>query len=94
MIVSKLFRGSFGQSIIELTVIVIGVLVALWVDELRLGVQEKQAIRQHLVGVAQEVDRNRRTMFIIRDFAIPQGLAGLEEIIEILDQPDPQVDDP
>ena len=94
MITKTIFKGSFGRSIVEIILIVIGVLIALWVDEWRSDLTEEKAVQQHLVGIVGEIDSNRWTLHRIRDTSIPRQIAALEYVIHILDQPDPEIEDP
>jgi hypothetical protein len=89
-----MFKGSFGQSIVEIILIVIGVLIALWVDEWRSDLAEKKSVQLHLAGIIGEIDSNRRTLHRIRDSSVPRQIAALENVIHILDQPEPEIDDP
>jgi hypothetical protein len=92
VIVGKFFRGSFGQSVTELALIVAGVLIALGVDEWRADREEKFVLQQHLLGVVQEIDANLRTLHAVRNYVHPQKIQALEEIIAILSQPEPDVE--
>jgi hypothetical protein len=94
VITKTLFKGSIGRSIVEIALIVIGVLIALWVDEWRSDVAEQKAIQLHLAGIVEEVDSNRRTLHRIRDVSVPRQIAALEYVIQILDQPNPEIEDP
>lgn len=94
MIIKAIFKGSFAQSIVEIILIVIGVLIALWVDEWRSDLVERKAIQLHLAGIVGEVDSNRRTLHRIRDDSVSRQIAALEYVIHILDQPDPEIEDP
>ncbi len=94
MIIKSIFKGSFGQSIVEIILIVIGVLIALSVDEWRSDLGEREAIQLHLAGIVEEVDSNRWTLHRVRDVGVPRQIAALEYIIDILDQPDPEIEDP
>ena len=94
MITRTIFKGSFGRSIVEVILIVIGVLIALWVDEWRSELAEKKAIQLHLAGIVSEIDSNRWTLHVIRDRAVPEQIAALENVIRLLDQPEPKIDDP
>jgi hypothetical protein len=94
VIIKSIFKGSFGQSIVEIVLIVVGVLIALWVDEWRSDLAEREAIQLHLTGIVGEVDSNRWTLHRVRDAGIPRQIAALEYVIEILDQPDPKIEDP
>lgn len=94
MIIKTIFKGSVGQSIVEVILIVLGVLIALWVDEWRSDLVERKAIQLHLVGIIEEVDSNRRTLHRIREYSVPRQIAALEYVIHILDQPDPEIEDP
>jgi hypothetical protein len=92
MIVRKFFTGSFGQSMAELALIVAGVLIALAVDEWRSDREERAALQQHLLGVIQEIDANLRSLHTMRDYVHPQKIQALEEIIAILSQPEPDIE--
>ncbi len=94
MIIKTIFKGSFAQSIVEIILIVIGVLIALWVDEWRSDLVERKAIQLHLAGIVGEVDSNRWTLHRIRDGSVSRQIAALEYVIHILDQPDPEIEDP
>jgi hypothetical protein len=90
----SLFKGSFGQSIVEIILIVVGVLIALSVDEWRSDVGERKAIQLHLTGIVGEVDSNRWTLHRVRDVGVPRQIAALEYVINTLDQVDPEIEDP
>jgi hypothetical protein len=90
----SLFKGSFGQSIVEIILIVVGVLIALSVDEWRSDVGERKAIQLHLTGIVREVDSNRWTLHRVRDVGVPRQIADLEYVISTLDQVDPEIEDP
>lgn len=94
MIVNKFFKGSVGQSALELVLIVVGVLVALWVDEWRGDREEKEILQQHLLGVVDEINQNLSTIHKIRDSALPEKMQALGVVIYILSQPEPDIDDP
>ncbi len=94
MIIRTIFKGSFTQSIVEIILIVIGVLIALWVDEWRSDLVERKAVQLHLAGIVAEVDSNRWTLHRIRERSVPRQIAALEHVIHILDQPDPEIEDP
>ena len=94
MVMKSLFKGSIKQSVVEIILIVIGVLIALWVDGCRADVAEKKSVQQHLIGIVTEIDRNRWSLHRIRDSAVPTQIAALERVIHILSQPEPQIDDP
>jgi hypothetical protein len=94
VIIKSIFKGSFGQSIVEIILIVIGVLIALSVDEWRSDLEEREAIQLHLIGIVGEVDSNRWTLHRVRDVGVPRQIAALEYIIDTLDQPDPEIEDP
>jgi hypothetical protein len=94
MIIKSIFKGSFGQSIVEVMLIVIGVLIALGVDEWRSEVADKKATQRHLVGIVTEVNTNRWSLHNIRDRVLPVQIAELEKVIRLLDQPAPNIDDP
>ena len=69
-------------------------LVALWVDDWRASVAEKKSVQQHLIGIVAEVDVNRWTLHRIRDEQLATQIAALEKVIHILNETDPQIDDP
>ena len=90
-----LFGGAFGRSVVEVVLIVIGVLIALGIDEWRSDLDEKEAVRQHLVGIVLEIDANRWTAHRrTRDEYLPAQIEALETVIRILDQREPVIDDP
>ena len=94
MATRSLFKGSIKQSAAEVILIVIGVLIALWVDDWRADVAERKSVQKHLVGIVAEIDRNRWSLHQIRDYAVPDQFGALEEVIHILSQTDPIIDDP
>jgi hypothetical protein len=95
MFTGTLFRESLGKSVVEVVLIVIGVLTALWVDEWRSDLEEKQAVRQHLAGIVQEMDANRWTAHRrSRDGYMLAQIEALETVIRILGQPEPAIEDP
>ena len=94
MIAKKLFSGSLTTSLVEIFLIVIGVLIALSVDEYRHDVEEKNALRLHLTNLVIEIDNNRASLYNIREHAIQEIMADLSGVIQILDQPNPEVDAP
>jgi hypothetical protein len=94
VLTKKLFKGSFRQSVVEVILIVAGVLIALWVDEWRSNLAEKKAIQLHLAAIVEEIDSNRWTLHRVRDAGVPRQIAALEYVLEILDQPDPEIENP
>lgn len=94
MVLKHLFSGSVRQSVFEIVLIVVGVLMALWVDDWRANVAERKSVQAHLVGIYSEIDSNRVSLHIIRDRALPDQIDALEEVIHLLSQPEPQIDDP
>lgn len=87
-------RGPFRQSVAEIVLIVVGVLIALWVDAWRADVAERRSIQAHLAGIVAEIDSNRWSLHRIRDGSVPVQLDALEQVIHVLSQSEPQVDDP
>ena len=94
MVLKSLFKGSIRQSVFEIILIVIGVLLALWVDDWRANLAERKSVQGHLIGIKAEIDSNRLSLHIIRDRAVPDQIDALEEVIHVLSQPEPQIDDP
>lgn len=85
MVTKVLLKGSFGQSVVEVILTVVGILIALWVDEWRSDFAEKKSLQLHLAGVVNEIDANRQTLHWIREGAMPKQIADLEKVIHILD---------
>jgi hypothetical protein len=94
MVLKSLFKGSVRQSVFEIFLIVIGVLLALWVDDWRAKLVERKSVQEHLIGIKEEIDGNRWSLHIIRDRELPEQIGALEEVIHVLSQPDTQIDDP
>jgi hypothetical protein len=94
MVLKSLFKGSFRQSVFEIVLIVVGVLFALWVDDWRANVEERESVQAHLIGINSEIESNRLSLHIIRDRALPDQIDSLEEVIRLLSQPEPQIDAP
>jgi hypothetical protein len=94
MVLKSLFKGSFKQSVFEIILIIIGVLFALWVDDWRANVAERKSVQAHLIGISSEIDSNRWSLHMIRDRELSDQIDSLEEVIHLLSQPEPQIDDP
>lgn len=94
MVLKTFFQGSFKQSVFEIILIVIGVLLALWVDDWRANAAERKSVQAHLIGITSEIDSNRLSLHLIRDRELPDQIDALEQVIHLLSQPEPQIDDP
>ena len=93
MVLKGLFKGSIKQSVFEIILIVIGVLLALWLEDWRANLAERKSVQGHLIGIKAEIDSNRLSLHIIRDRAVPVQIDALEQVIHVLSQPQPQIDD-
>lgn len=93
-VLRSLFRGSIKESVFEILLIVIGVLLALWVDDWRANLAERKSVQRHLIGIKAEIDSNRLSLHVIRDRVLPTQFEALEQVIHVLSQPEPQIDDP
>lgn len=94
MVMKSLFKGTIKQSVIEIILIVVGVLIALGVDDWRSNVIEKKSVQQHLLGIVGEIDSNLWTLHRIRDGLVSNQVASLEEVLRVLSEAEPQINDP
>lgn len=78
----------------EFLIVVLGILVALGIDEWRQNRQELQILNQSLAGVAREIRGNLWTVERIRDYALAKKMQGLVTVIAFLSNPDAAVADP
>jgi len=69
----------------EFVLIVTGVLVALFIDTLREGYQERRILDDYLQDVAAEIEQNDYTLRAMRDGLLPQKLAALDRVLEAFD---------
>jgi len=94
MKLSKLFRGTVGQSAGELILIIVGVLLALSADQWLAEREDRKLLRQHMLGVISEIDSNLRSISNIRDNDLPPKMAALGTIIRTLGEEEPVIDSP
>lgn len=78
----------------EFMVVVLGILVALGIDQWRQNRQELQVLDDSLTGVAAEIRGNIWTVERVRDAALTRKMQGLAMVIAFLSAPDAQVKDP
>jgi len=78
----------------ELLIIVIGILLALGVDEWRQDRAELRVVGEHLSNVAAELRGNLCSVERIRARALQRKLDGLQVVLRFLQDPAPVVDDP
>jgi hypothetical protein len=78
----------------ELFTIVVGILLALGVDEWRQDRAELRVVGEHLSNVAAELRSNLCSVERIRARALQRKLDGLQVVLRFLQEPAPVVDDP
>ena len=93
MIPGKLRHETVRSTIIEFVLIVLGVLVALAVDQWRDDRKQEQFLTQQLESLVSEIDANLDTITRVRELMIPRKLTALEKVIATLDSPDPHIND-
>jgi hypothetical protein len=93
MILEKLRGKGIRNSIVEFVLIVLGVLVALALDERREDLKARHFLTQQLESIVAEIDGNLKTIDRILTGAVPAKLTALEVVIATLDDPNPQIAD-
>lgn len=78
----------------ELVTIVLGVLIALGVDDWRQDREEMAIANDHLVDLTAELRGNLCTVERIRERAVTRKLDSLQTVIAFLNDPAPKVEDP
>jgi hypothetical protein len=78
----------------EFLTIVLGVLVALGVDEWRQGRNELQIAREHLADITVELRQNLCTVERIRALQVPRKMDNLQTVLKFLNDPEAEVKDP
>ena len=78
----------------ELVTIVLGVLIALGVDDWRQSREEDSIAHDHLVDLTGELRGNQCTVERIRERHVNRKLADLQAVIAFLNDPKSQVEDP
>ena len=78
----------------ELITIILGVLIALGVDDWRQGREEMAIANDHLVDLTAELRGNLCTVERIRERHVNRKLADLQTVIAFLNDPAAKVDDP
>jgi hypothetical protein len=78
----------------ELVTIVLGVLIALGVDDWRQGREEMAIAHDHLVDLTAELRGNLCTVERIRERHVNRKLADLQTVIAFLNDPDAKVENP
>jgi hypothetical protein len=78
----------------ELITIILGVLIALGVDDWRQGRQEISIANDHLVDLTAELRQNLCTVERIRERHVPRKLDSLQTVIAFLNDPDAKVANP
>mgnify|MGYP001304159655 CR=1 FL=1 len=78
----------------EFLTIVVGVLVALGVDEWRQERADLEVAREHLGDVASELRGNLCTVHRVRALQLARKLENLQTVIDFLNRPDAAVADP
>ena len=71
----------------EFAVVVIGVLVALFVDGVREDLQERRTLADYLGDVAFEIECSERTLDIIQNTALPAKMESLGRTVALLSDP-------
>jgi len=94
MIKNLLSKSSPGQSLAEITLIILGVLIALGFDEWRTDIADKKALQSHLFGIVQEIDSNLRVLNLSRDVVLKRQVDALEGVINVLDRSNPVIENP
>lgn len=79
---------------LEFVTIVVGVLVALGVDEWRQDRQEQRDLTAHLATISEEIDSNLRTVGFIQQGLVESKFKALERVIAYLEFPDAPIEDP
>lgn len=78
----------------ELLTIILGVLIALGVDDWRQGREELRVATEHLADVTAELRQNLCTVERIRARALPRKMENLQTVLDFLNSPAPEVADP
>jgi hypothetical protein len=78
----------------ELITIILGVLIALGVDDWRQAREEERVANEHLVDLTAEVRQNLCTVERIRVRHMPRKLESLQTVLTFLNDPPAKVDDP
>lgn len=78
----------------EFLTIVLGVLVALGVDEWRQGRAELQIAREHLADITAELRQNLCTVERIRALQLPPKMDSLQTVLRFLNDPQAEAADP
>lgn len=93
MIPDKFGGHSVRATVFEFALIVLGVLVALAVDEWQEERKDAQFLTGQLESIVSEIDANLFTIQRIRTGAIPSKMNALEQVIGTLENPDPRIGD-
>lgn len=78
----------------EFAVIVIGVLVALFVDGIREDVQERRVLAEYLGDVGIEIECTEITLDLIQNRVLPNKMESLGRTVALLNDPAFEIDDP
>jgi hypothetical protein len=78
----------------ELVTIILGVLIALGVDDWRQGREEAHVATEHLVDLTSEMRQNLCTVERIRVRHLPRKMENLQTVLTFLNDPNAKVDDP
>lgn len=78
----------------ELLTIILGVLIALGFDDWRQGREEIKIANQHLYDITAELRRNLCTVERIRLRHLPRKFESLQTVLDFLNDPQAEVDDP
>jgi len=84
MILNMPGGNSIRKTFFEFVLIIVGVLVALAVNQWQEDRKEKQFLTQQLESIVSEIDANLITIKIIRENTIPRKLKALERVISTL----------
>lgn len=78
----------------ELVTIVVGVLIALGFDDWRQGREEMRIANEHLYDITAELRGNLCTVERIRVRYMPRKFENLQTVLDFLNDPNAEVDDP
>lgn len=78
----------------EFLTIVVGVLIALAVDGWRQDREELRVAREHLSDVTAELRQNLCTVERIRALQLPRKMENLQTVLQFLNDPEAEVEDP
>jgi hypothetical protein len=79
---------------LEIFTIVLGVLIALGFDDWRQGREELRIASEHLSDITGELRSNLCTVERVSALRVPRKFEGLQTVLDFLNSPDAEVDDP